>query len=562
MWYEDEQEQVSVAVPFGDPTPNEWPRYRENSLFWSAVIEAEQQFQVPREMAMMCALGAISTACQSQVDVELPVQHRVHTPLMLVTLAESGERKTTVQNRFFDAITRLNLEAIKAGEEAQECYEQAALLWKVEEKALNSTLTKAIKSGDDAARTESKEAIRLHQTKKPTPAVRIRFLYEDTTPGALIERLHQHSPYGCLLSSEANSIFSGRAFHELDKLNALWDGNILIVDRLSRPSFVLAGARLTLSLMTQPSVVARFLDKRGEEARGMGFLARFLVVKAKKMAGDRPPKPINNCPHLKAFNDRIEAILTDPEKGALSLDHANDKKNVLTFSSDANSLWYQYAHGVEAAMKDHQPYEYYKDHASKLMDNVSRMAALLHCFEGHDGAISTETLRFCYDFTRKCSTHFQRYFAGEPQIITDANDLAKTLLETIDKKTAIENFRCILSYDPAYSPEGVTAKIREGRKAMFHIAFLKQFGPNRLRHRAADPQLRQAIDLLTKLGHIEFNPFTKWYTFSETIIQGHEPALRNGVEYHLDALPMLNEQRLYMLPGRLGIESYCLVIRD
>lgn len=533
----DAPESSAIEVPFGDHRPDHWPSYREDSVFWSAVVEAEEQIQVPLEMAMMSALGAISTACQSQINVELPTRHRVQTPLMLLTLAESGERKTTVQDKFFESIVRLNREAITVGKKRLETYESQLLLWEVEEKALKNKLTKAIKSDDQQAAKDARKQLQDHQIKAPIFPILPRFLYDDTTPGALVQYLHDHSPNGCILTSEANSIFSGRALQELDKLNTLWDGGDVIVDRLTRPSFILSGARLTLSLMTQPSVIDRFLSKRGEEARGMGFLARFLVVKPRKMAGDRITKQISALPHVEKFNERIEAILSDPESGPLFSD--NTEKQVMTFTADAASLWNKYDQGVEQAMKNGQPYAYYTDHASKLMDNVSRMAALLHFFEGHQGPISKETLTFCYDFVRKCSTHFQRHLAGEPKVVTEANKLAKFFLGVADKEEqGVYNF-----------VQGIPDHLATGRQVSFTLTFIKQKGPYTLRGRENDEQLREAIELLKRMGHIQYKVASRSYVFRENIFSNESgPELRNGIEYQIEALPYFNQQEFFNSP--------------
>ncbi|WP_414927279.1 DUF3987 domain-containing protein, partial [Pseudomonas zeae] len=72
-----------------------WPCFLEHSLVEAAVTEAARELQVSREMAMMCAFGAMSMACQGHVDVQMPTGHQVPTSLMLLTIADSGERKTT-----------------------------------------------------------------------------------------------------------------------------------------------------------------------------------------------------------------------------------------------------------------------------------------------------------------------------------------------------------------------------------------------------------------------------------------------------------------------------------
>ncbi|OLO10470.1 hypothetical protein BTW10_14015 [Chromohalobacter japonicus] len=527
-----------VQVPFANTRPDHWPEYHEQSRFWSAVVEAESALQVPREMAIMSALGAMSVACQGWIDVRYPTGPRIQTPLMLLTLAESGERKTTVQNRFFAAITALNRKAVEVADERLNIYMSEHAVWKQEVRAWGGSLRKAIKNGDDTTSQKAKEALKQLREKEPVFPQRPRLLYDDTTPQALVQLLNDYSPHGCLLTSEANSVFSGRALQELDKLNTLWDGADVIVDRMTRPSFILSDARLTMALMTQPSVISRFLSKRGEEARGMGFLARFLVVKPKEMAGTRQTRRLGALPRLDEFNHRVEELLTDSIIGIPSAKQMTNEKQVVVFSASASQLWDEYSQGIENAMQENQPYFYYKDHASKLMENISRMAAILHYFEKEEGDISSDTLRFCYEFVLKCSQHFQRYLAGEPQVVSDANELAKTLLEWADND----------GQKPYAFSTSLPQHLARGREFGFTMTDLKQYGPYRLRGRENDQRLREAVRLLQKMGNVKIKRHNQ-YTMRENIYGGPDlPALRNGVEYRVEALPFFDEQEYYRDP--------------
>ncbi|SDM19744.1 Protein of unknown function [Franzmannia pantelleriensis] len=528
-----------IEVPFGDDRPDHWPKYRESSLFWSASVEAAGEVQVPLEMAVMCALGAISVSCQGLVDVEMPIGHTVQTPLMLLTLAESGERKTTVQNLFFRSISALNRASIQISNERLSQHSFDVDVWNVEEKALKIALTKAIKSSDATSIERARERLNSIQKNKPIPPNLPRLIYDDTTPQALVYHLHEHSRYGCLLTSEANSIFSGLALQDLDKINTLWDGGDVIVDRMTRPSFILSGARLTLSLMTQPSVIDRFLSKRGEEARGMGFLARFLVIKPGKMAGNRATRNLRDLPHIDRFNQKSYELLTEPDGITPTTFDPSTEKQLLRFTSEASELWKRYHQGIEDSIKDGGPYQYYSDHASKLMDNVTRMSALIHFFEGYEGDISKDTLIFCYDFVRKCSIHFQRFLAGEPQVVSDANELAKHLIEWADKD----------NQNPLASSPELPEHLALGREQEFTMTRLKQYGPYRLRGRESDQRLRESVKLLQKLGHVEYHRGLRKYRFREHIFSGtNGPDIRNGIEYHLDSLPLFSEQEYYSPP--------------
>lgn len=64
----------------------------------------------------------------------------------------------------------------------------------------------------------------------------------------------------------------------LSLLNILWDGGTHSIGRRTSESFTVRGARLTMGLMIQEITLREYFSKSGGLARGMGFLARFLVA--------------------------------------------------------------------------------------------------------------------------------------------------------------------------------------------------------------------------------------------------------------------------------------------
>jgi len=501
-----------------------WPSFSEHSLLEAAVAEAAREYQVPREMALMCAFGAMATACQTHVDVQLPTGHEVPTSLMLLTIAESGERKTTTQGYFFEAINRSNDDAHQVAEAASRDLRVRHQLWSTRKRHLERVYIKHASLEDEAAAKAALDAVAEHVRAEPQNNRSGKFLYEDTTPQALVQMLYENTPNGCLLTSEANSIFSGKALGELDKLNTLWDGNSVIVDRISREGFILRNARLTLSLMAQPSVISRFMGKRGDEARGTGFLARFLVAKPAPMAGNRKDLKLSELPRRRAFNARIREWLTHP---------APDKRKTLLFSERAKDKWFEYSRYIEQQMQANGIYHYMKDHASKLLENTSRLAAILHAFEHkmeNEREIDLATLEFCWRLSQNCSNHFIKHLANEPQIVTDTNLLAHHLLMHAKDHDPLAKKREIT---PNHPYQGITTRVS--------LTHLKQFGPNSLRGRANSERLDAAIELLRKLGHIAKEG--SFYKFSESILLTHgEPDLKNGQNITIKELPLFSEQ--------------------
>ncbi len=72
-------------------------------------------------------------------------------------------------------------------------------------------------------------------------------------------------------------------------------------------------------------------------------------------------------------------------------------------------------------------YHQAKDHASKLAENVGRVAALLHFFEGYDGDISLSTFNAAQRICDNCSKCFVQTFNAPLQEEEDANKLISRL---------------------------------------------------------------------------------------------------------------------------------------
>ncbi|MFV3372491.1 YfjI family protein [Pseudomonas sp. NY15435] len=538
--------------PKNEPTDTEqlrthdgWPCYREHSLFEAAVEEASRELEVSREMAIICALGAMAAACQGHVDVEMPPGNRSPTSLMLLIIAESGERKTSTQKYFFKSINNKNSAALSAHEIALREHRVQHKMWSTEQRHLERMYGKYASLGEVESADAAMKEIEEHLRTEPYPSSSGKFLYEDTTPQALVQFLYENSPNGCLLTSEANSIFNGKILNELDKLNTLWDGGSVMVDRLSRDPITLDNARLTFSLMAQPSVISNFMGRRGDEARGTGFLARFLIARPRSKAGSRVFNQRSSQPRHAAFNDRISELLESPPPEA---------KQVLRFSEPAKRRWIFLNEFIENEMNDKRKYRYLKDHASKLLENTSRIAAVIHAFEresSDDVEIDLFTLNFSWALAQACSEHFVKYLANEPQIVTDACELANYLLRISWDDP--RNSTILDEGDPGANMQRSRSKIpnhlREGFKTQVTLTQIKQRGPYRLRGRANAERLAAAIELLKDLGHIVKDG--GHYNFKESILTEDEPRTKNGEFITISALPLYRDQE-YLLEDRVS----------
>lgn len=77
---------------------NEFP------LLKDMLIEVAEATQAPLELVLASALSTISLLCQPLIDVERPGKMIGPVSLMVISIAQSGERKSTVESMFMGAV--------------------------------------------------------------------------------------------------------------------------------------------------------------------------------------------------------------------------------------------------------------------------------------------------------------------------------------------------------------------------------------------------------------------------------------------------------------------------
>lgn len=260
-----------------------------------------------------------------------------------------------------------------------------------------------------------------HQKNQPVEPKEFKLLYEDSTSEALFLGLHENLPTAGLTSSEGGGILGGRVLNDLSKMNAIWSGDSITVDRKTAKSFVLNEARLTVSVMAQESAVSDYMKRRGETSRGAGLWARFLVCHPLSTQGFRVPlNATASWEHRDLFVERLTELL---QQNVVLLEEPTQKKQVIEFSAEASDRWHEIVNAIEMAIRPSGQFEGAGDHASKLADNIARVAALFHYFEKLEGNIALSTLNTAIYFCESCSDDFLKLFMPPAQEQLDACEL-------------------------------------------------------------------------------------------------------------------------------------------
>ena len=353
--------------------------------------------------------------------------------LFLLTIADSGERKSTCDGFFTKPIREYEEAQAEAAKPVLKDHQAACAAWEAKHGCIKEKIRQLAKEGKATASMES--ALRELEHDKPEAPRIPRLLYSDVTPEALAYGLAKQWPAGGVVSAEAGIVFGSHGMgkdsmmRNLALLNQLWDGTSLTIDRRSTESFTVRGARLTVALQVQEPTLREFFNRSGALARGTGFLARFMVAWPESTQGFRPfTEAPPYWPHLSAFHQRICAILNQDapidEDGALT-------PVMLPLSTEAKAAWVEFHDAIEGELVSGGELYDVRDVASKSADNAVRLAALFHMFECGGGAIGAESFEGA---SRIAAWHLNeaRRFFGElalPVELAHAGRLDSWLIE-------------------------------------------------------------------------------------------------------------------------------------
>ena len=353
-----------------------------------AVEEVHKYVQAPIPLIVHCALGNLSLAAQAYADVEIDSVLSSPISLFLLTIADSGERKSSCDRCFSKVIDDYEKEQIKDSEESLKEWRVKEKMHEIKKNKIESEFKNLGKKKIDSNKNEDEKEIEkrteedlllLEKTKPIKPRVP-RLKYMDITPESLREKLSKEWPSGGIMSSEGGLVFGSHGMNQdtimrnLATYNEMWDGGKITTDRKTAESSIVYGARLTMSIQIQEETLRSFLAGSKQLAKGTGFLSRFFITHPTSTQGRRfyknPPKEMI---HLDNFNECIKKILKlevpFDDNGTLC-----PKK--ISFSSEAKKSWIKSHNEFEEDLGEFEKFFSVQDTASKAANNVARLACL------------------------------------------------------------------------------------------------------------------------------------------------------------------------------------------
>lgn len=335
-----------------------------------------ESVQVPFEVPLVNALGAVAATVQRKFRVQMHVGYS--EPLNIFALASlaPGERKSAAKDacRF----SLLEWEEEQKRRVAQEI-KQAQAEQQVQEEAARSLLLTARKCRSVEERRGLAQQLASLKEEGQTLPVPPRLLADDTTPEALAALMAQHGQRITMMEAEGGffDTLGGRYSNGVPNLDAVlksWSGEAIRIDRRHADPILLDNPTLTLILSAQPDVLLG--AALTPSFRGRGLLGRLLFFIPQSRIGTRTietspiSETVKNCYRGKLLH-LLELPWNTNAQGELI-------PYLLTLEEAAKLAWLDFARTVESALAEGGSMAAMRDWGGKLPGQVLRLAGLCH----------------------------------------------------------------------------------------------------------------------------------------------------------------------------------------
>jgi hypothetical protein len=383
------------------PPAPDFPLYALGPLEFAATA-IQQLTQAPIAICAQSVLAAATLAAQAHRDVMLPGGGRKPLTAIFISVAESGERKSSVDRIALAGVHEVEAEWRQQAEIERESYMNAKAAWDTaREQAKRSN------KGDLAALRASFEAIGPEPKAPPHPML----LIADPTPEALTQHLKDGRPMAGVFTAEGGLLIGGAAFTDESRMrtaalfNTLWDGDPIRRSRIGTGTTFLPGRRCSAHIMLQPVVADRLFGDSMLD--GIGLTARILMVAPSSTAGTRlfREAPSETKAVLEAYNSRLRYLLKRPPVTHPDMPDALNPPAMLLHPR-ATTAWIEFHDQCEQAIKHGCYLAPIAAFAAKLAEHAGRLAAVLTIY--HDPAATEVSL-----LAMQCGIALAAFYAQE-----------------------------------------------------------------------------------------------------------------------------------------------------
>jgi len=404
--------------------PNSDSRYQLPPQLVELVNYLEKKTHAPIAVIIGTLLGMLSTAFQHSLRVERPDGNPLPVGLNVMTIAATGERKTTIFNMLRKPIDDFCAKERSRLDQLLDLYEEQRSEWEWQQQSLRRKLRKASESDNKGPCDLLQEHLRKHEMQKPKKPKVFKLVTQDATPQAVKQMLDEHFPATSIISSEGGVLLDSLLFQDIPLLNAFFGGESIDVDRKDKKTVHIAEPLVTIVTAVQWEVLSSYIEKKKEIFQHSGFAARFLIAESPSHQGNR--FSIDDSPRL--------PLTMYEEKISLALNRLNTPSEtkepsapyVIRYSRSSAVVWMNYVHEVEQRLGRGGMYADVRGAAGKSPEIASRISAILQFYEHGFSEINIENAERGVQLARIYLNEQKRIFGGtqeQRQLGKDVEDL-------------------------------------------------------------------------------------------------------------------------------------------
>jgi hypothetical protein len=366
-------------IPLFPPLPpaERFPIEALGPVLLRAAEAIARKVQVPEAIAGQSVLAAAALAAQAHADVMLPYGQTRPLSLFLVTIAASGDRKSTADNEALWPIRKREKTLKEEHERAYRAWLIAFAAYSAEKRQIEN----AKKMG-----FEARQAALTALGPAPEPPLHPFLTAPEPTIEGLVKAWATAPAALGIFTAEGGQFIGGHGMSQDNRLRTaaayseIWDGHPIKRIRALDGVSILPGRRLSMHLMVQHEAAAQFLSD--PLLRDQGLLSRVLVAAPESIAGTRfyrDPLPKDETA-IRAYGARILSILEAP--WPLAEGRRNElEPRVLLITAEAAAAWCAFYDRIEGQCGPGNELRPIQDFAAKAAEHAARIAGVLTIVE-------------------------------------------------------------------------------------------------------------------------------------------------------------------------------------
>jgi hypothetical protein len=360
-------------------SPIPYPVYALGAYLAKVVKAIHQKTRTPEAICAQSVLAAVSLIMQSRSDVTLPFGQKRPLSNFFLSIAETGERKSSADA---EAVQFIKDYERTLSHQYQGEYDQ----WKNEQDVWDQERQRILFDKKYNANCQDRKSALNALGSAPREPLLPMLICEEPTVEGLCKLFPKAQPRMGVFSTEGGRFIGGYSMSEDNKLNTvstlsqIWDGMPIKRVRGGDGVSIISGRRVSMHLMIQPYIAQKILSD--PLLKNQGFLSRVLIIAPASAAGTRlyQQAPFETDQILANYTNHFRDILELPMPLAQGKQNELDLP-CLAFTQTAAKTWIRFHDDVERSMVEGGELEPIRGLANKLPEHAARMAGVLSLAE-------------------------------------------------------------------------------------------------------------------------------------------------------------------------------------